>query len=379
MRPHPDRTVTKFLTRSRVPAWRARQAGVRAVWSATLLVLAACGDSTTSPTTGGVDLDRLFAEPTSAELNAVVADWASRTPRAEDVVVEATQPFLLGGTIVELQIVSHVMDGARHYGAVFSPLQPMGSLPLLLYLHGGDDGVSVEEMVLVAAGAGVDPNRVVWVVPSFRSEPLRAGSQTWRSGGTPSPWDRDVDDTLALLDAAASLVPAADRECVGAVGLSRGGGVALLLSARDPRVRATIDFFGPTDFFSTWVRDIAADALRDRPTSLPGLRYMNEAWLQPLRRGEVGYTEARLALLRRSPAHFASRLGPVQAHHGTADDVVPVSQTQALIDAMAGIGRGAPDFEAYLYPGVGHNVFVMAGAPERSARFLAGLAAACGG
>lgn len=376
MTSHADRPGITFPTRLRAVAACARR--LRAVATATLLVLAACGDST-SPPVGGVDLGRLFAEPTTAELNAVVADWASRQPRAEDVVIETTQPFLLGAALVQLHVVSHVVDGARHYGAVLAPLQASGPLPLLLYLHGGDGGVSVEEVALVSAGAGVNAGNVVWVVPSFRSEPLRAGSQSWTSGGTPSPWDRDVDDTLALLDVAASLVPNADRECVAAIGLSRGGGVALLLSARDPRVRATIDFFGPTDFFSTWVRDIAADALRDRPTSLPGLRHMNEAWLQPLRRGEVSYAETRLALLRRSPARFASRLGPVQVHHGTVDDVVPVSQSQALIDAMARIGRGAPDFEAFLYPGIGHNVFVMAAAPERTARFLGGLAAACAG
>jgi hypothetical protein len=44
---------------------------------------------------------------------------------------------------------------------------------------------------------------------------------------------------------------------------------------------------------------------------------------------------------------------------------------------MQGIGRGAPSFQPYLYPGVGHNPFFMAGAPERTARFFGEFMASC--
>jgi hypothetical protein len=349
-----------------------------AVWIV-LLTTAGCGDTLAPPPEEAVDLDRLFAAPSAAEIAAVEADWASRFPTAAEVQVELTQPFALGGAAMQLDVVSHVVDGVRHYGAVLSPQQPPpGLLPLVLYLHGGDGGVAVEEVVLVAGSTGLDPGGSVWVIPSFRSEPLRLGSRSWNSGGTPSPWDRDVDDTLALLDVAAGLVPAANRECVGSVGFSRGGGVGLLLSARDPRVRATVEFFGPTDFFGAFMRETAEEALVGRLRPLPGLAYLNDRWLQRLRRGAVSYEETRLALLRRSPVWFARRLGPVQVHHGTADDVVPVSQAHALIAAMQGIGRGAPSFQPYLYPGVGHNPFFMAGATERVARFFGEFMATCG-
>jgi dipeptidyl aminopeptidase/acylaminoacyl peptidase len=360
------------------PRSRAGFGRCAAVWII-LLAAAGCGDSPVPPAEVSVDLDRLFAAPTAAEIAVVEADWASRLPAASEVQVELTQPFALGSAAMRLDVVSHVVDGVRHYGAVLSPEQPpAGPLPLVLYLHGGDGGVAVEEVVLVAGSTGLDPDGIVWVIPSFRSEPLRLGSRSWNSGGTPSPWDRDVDDTLALLDVAAGLVPAANRECIGSVGFSRGGGVGLLLSARDPRVRATVEFFGPTDFFGPFMRETAEEALVGRLRPLPGLVYLNEAWLQRLRRGAVSYEETRLALLRRSPAWFAGRLGPVQVHHGTADDVVPVSQAHALISAMQAIGRGAPSFQPYLYPGVGHNPFFMAGAPERMARFFGEFMATCG-
>jgi dipeptidyl aminopeptidase/acylaminoacyl peptidase len=218
---------------------------------------------------------------------------------------------------------------------------------------------------------------VVWVIPSFRSEPLTFAGQTWRSEGEPSPWDRDVDDTLGLIAAAAQLFPATDESCIGAIGVSRGAGVALLLSARDPRLRATVAFFGPTDFFGPFVREVAEEALRGQIRSLPGLTYLNERWLQPLRRGQITYEDARRALLTRSAAWFVDRIGPVQLHHGTADDVVPVSQAHAFIAAMTRIGRAAPDFEAYIYQGGGHNPLSMPGSPERTGQFIRSLSLRC--
>jgi dipeptidyl aminopeptidase/acylaminoacyl peptidase len=341
-----------------------------------LSLVVACGDSA-GPSRTDVDMDRLFAPPTAAEIAAVHADWAARAPRAEGVRVEVTQSFTLGGTSLQLQVVSHMVDGHRHYGAVLSPPQPAGPLPMVLYLHGGDGGVAVEELGLIAGSTGVHPADAVWAIPSFRSEPLRVGSQSWTSAGPPSPWDRDVDDALALLDVAAGLVPAAQRSCVGTLGISRGAGVGLLLSARDHRARATVAFFGPTDFFGPFMREIAQDALRGQLRQLPGMTYMNDTWLQPLRSGRVSYEEVRLALLRRSAVYFADRLGHVQLHHGTADDIVPVSQAHAMIDAMGRIGRGAPAFEAWLYPGIGHNPLFMVGAPDRVSRFLGTLGQVC--
>jgi dipeptidyl aminopeptidase/acylaminoacyl peptidase len=351
-----------------------RKGGLLRAWAALslLAVATACGDSTgPRRQDDAVDLQRLFAPPTAGERAAVEADWAARAPSAQGVRVEASQLSAIGLAPMQLQVVSHVVDGHRHYGAILTPVSPVrAALPLVLYLHGGDEGVSVDEVAIAAVAAGVDPNAAVWVVPSFRAEPLRAAGQLWQSGGTASPWDRDVDDTLALLDVAASLVPTARRACVGSIGFSRGGGVALLLSARDTRVRATVEFFGPTDFFGPFVREVVEEVLRGRPRALPGLGHLSQAWVQPLRQGLVSYEEVRLEMLRRSPAHFAERLGPVQLHHGTADAVVPVSQAESLIDAMARIDRGAPAFESYLYVGAGHNPFMMQAAPPRVRSFL---------
>lgn len=318
-----------------------------------------------------VDLDALFAPPTESEIGAVEAEWASRNPVAEDVEVLVDDNFSIGDVSHRLRIVSHVVaDGGRHYGAVLAPtIAEPGTVPLLVYAHGGDQGTSIEELALAILTLGLDIP-AVWVVPSFRSETLRYGPQSWTSDGPPSPWDRDVDDALALLEAAISITPAADPEHRLVAGISRGGGVALLMGARDPRIDAIVEFFGPTDFFDDWMREILVDAFDGDLRDLPGLDHLNGLLIQPLRDGQLGIPAMRHEMLLRSPRWFAARLPRVQVHHGSADPVVAVSQTLRLGEAMALIGRDDPLFRAYLYPGGVHNPITLPGALDRAATFL---------
>jgi hypothetical protein len=134
--------------------------------------------------------------------------------------------------------------------------------------------------------------------------------------------------------------------------------VGLLMGARDPRFAEIVAFFGPTDFFGDYVRDVVADALAGTPRELPGLDVLNTRFIEPWSRGEVTTEAARLELVRRSSVLVAADLPNVQIHHGTADTVVAVSQAQAMIDAMATLGRDTtttPRFRADLYPGGGHD------------------------
>lgn len=76
----------------------------------------------------------------------------------------------------------------------------------------------------------------------------------------------------------------------------------------------------------------------------------------------------RRELLQRSPLYFADRLPPVQIHHGTADDIVPLSQSQRLRDTIAASGS-----ELFAYDGGDHLPFGLTGSKERAATFLRGL------
>jgi dipeptidyl aminopeptidase/acylaminoacyl peptidase len=293
-----------------------------------------------------------------------------------DVRVESTQQITLGGAPSTLRVLSHSITGGRPYGAVITADGAAArSLPVMVYLHGGDDGVAVDELLLLTLAFGDAFRGFAWVLPSFRSEPLQTRGGSWTSGGEASPWDRDVDDAIALLGAALASAPAADPARVGALGFSRGGGVALLMGIRDDRVDRVVSFFGPTNFLGAEFRAAAERLLTGDAPALPGVGVLDERVIQPYADGALPLAEARLALARRSAVLFAEDLPTVQIHHGTADQVVAVTQAESLIAALQRLGRGTPRTpdEWYLYQGVGHDPLAMAGSVARTTRFLAPL------
>ena len=319
------------------------------------------------------ELDLLFVPATQAEMDAVRADWAGRSAPSEGVQVELSEDFSLGGSDANLRVVSHVVSGHRHYGAIITPAgAEEESLPVLAYLHGGDNGVSIADVQIAAFGLGEDLREsFVYVLPSFRSEPLRYGETRWVSEGISSPWDYDVDDVIALVNVAFETTPEAKPGGYNLLGGSRGGGVALLAGIRDERVERIVSFFGPTDFFDDWVREIVREAARRMPRRLTGVAHLDSTIVQPYIRGDMTRSEARLELVRRSSVLFAADIPPLQIHHGTIDFVVSVSQAHSLIRAMEALGRGAPDFEAYIYESGGHDFLTLDEAIPRAVAFLA--------
>jgi hypothetical protein len=142
------------------------------------------------------------------------------------------------------------------------------------------------------------------------------------------------------------------------------------MAIRNPSIDIVVEFFGPTDFFGPFVREVTEEALEGAPRPLPGLAYLNDTSIQPLKRGEVSIEEVRLEMLRRSPVYFADRLPQVQIHHGTADTTVPVGEAERLIQVMMGLGRSEPGFQWFLYEGGGHDPLGLAGSIPRTSSFL---------
>lgn len=323
----------------------------------------------------GVDLAQLFAAPAPAEVDAIVRDWAGRDVSVQGYEEVASDTVQAGRARVSLRIVSHTVDGLRHYGGVIVPEGAApGSLPVLVYLHGGDRGVGLDGEVLLALSlVPVLAEEFVVVVPSFRAEPLHYAGRTYHSDGPPSPWDRDVDDALALLNTALQTTPAADPGRIAALGFSRGGAVAMLMGVRDPRVEAIVEFFGPTDFTGAFVQDLVEEALRGTLRPLPGIDDLDQTIIQPLKAGRLDVASVRLELIRRSAVHFAGRLPQLQVHHGTADAVVPVGEAEALDGVLKALGRAAPGYEYYRYEGGEHNPFSLSGSLQRTTTFLSRL------
>ena len=324
---------------------------------------------------GGADLDALFAPPTADEITQVKEEWDTRTPEVSGVRPELDSEVPVGLGSVRVRILSHTVGGLRHYGAVVTPVgaEP-GSLPVILYAHDGDSGVEIEDTFLLNQILQLQGLSAALVIPSYRSEPLRLGDQVFLSEGPPSPVDRDVDDTISLLSVALEQAPELDEERVAIVGFGRGGGVGLLTAARDPRIDAVVEFFGLTDLFDEYAREIFEEALDGelRDLDLPGLDYLNEILVLPWKLGVLSDAEARLELVRRSGVYFVDRLPPVQLHHGTEDTVVAVSQAYRLIEAMEVAGKTDQDFEKHIYAGAGHDITALIGegAHTRAIEFL---------
>lgn len=345
----------------------------RAAAAALLLALPACAPRL-APGAADRILDALFAPPSAAEVAAVEADWRARDTGVHGYRVEWESRE---GDGSRSMVVSHTVGGARHYGMVRVPPGAAGrKLPVLVVAHGGSRGVTGWELFR----SGPLAEGWVQVLPSYRSERLVAAPLRWyRSEGAQSPWDRDVDDVMALLGAALAHVPEADSARVAVLGRSRGAGVALLVGIRDPRVRAVVGFSGPTDFFLPAVRRLAERAVRSRVPRLPGAGYLADSVLFALRDGRTTVPRARLELLRRSPAWFPARLPPVQLHHGTEDDEVAVAHGDRLAQAVRALGGAEPRLEYHRYPGGGHRPRTLAGSRERAEAFLQRVAHPPGG
>ena len=316
------------------------------------------------------ELDILFVPAADAEIAAVRADWASRDTSPAGVTVELAEAYGADSTAT-LRVVSHMVGEVRHYGAILVPdSAAAGSLPILMYLHGGDNGVDLDELNIMRFVLGELRDSFVYVVPSFRSESLSYGDQEWVSTGPGGHWDYDVDDALGLLSAALDLTPQARARGVTAIGVSRGGGVALLAGIRDERIENIVPFFGPTNFFDDWVRDIVREAVQGFPRDLPGVVHLDSTIVEPYLRGQIGVAEARLEMVRRSSVLFAEDLPAVQLHHGDVDESVSISQAHSMIQAMEALGREPPEFEAFIYEGAGHDLFALADALPRVREFL---------
>ena len=343
------------------------------------LALPACdsGGTTDGPPPGntvanGVDFTRLFGPATPAEIAAIRADWAGRTNTATGIQVSAPATLPDGARVyaVSHELTAGPGASGRHYGFVRVPAGAV-NVPVIVVHHGGDSGVKLEADVFGLSQLYPTLfSQTVQVFPSYRAEPLVTSTilapslgATQTSGGTASPWDYDVDDAMTLLSAVLArdeFSAATDEGRVGALGFSRGGNTALLHTARDPRVDAVTEYFGPTDFLNGTVQGLALVVLGvDSPTrqgaiQLPGARFLFENVLQPLQgpggtyNGSANYDAARLAIIRRSASQFTAGLRNVQIHHHRRDGVVrfPFS---VVLDAAVQAARpqGAYEFNAY--------------------------------
>ncbi|MEM8598608.1 MAG: hypothetical protein AAGF99_01700 [Bacteroidota bacterium] len=297
----------------------------------------------------------LFSSPTQAEIDAVRADLLARTTdgsyAVRNVNVEDQQTLSDGSTVF---VVSHTMadtDGTdfTNFAAIRVP-QGAANLPVLIINHGGDQGFSLDtELALLLGGFPSIAASTVQAWPVFRSETIRdAFGQTYTAGGAPSPWDRDVDDAITLMNAVLDTFPdETDAERLGTLGYSRGGAVSLLMAQRGVGIDAVTDYFGPTDFFDETIQLLALGALvgDEGALSLPGAIFLRDELLQPYLSGDLAEADARAEVVKRSSSLYTAFLPNTQVLHHRRDVVVPFDQAVAFDEAA----QTAPPMGTYEY------------------------------
>ncbi|MEU7812779.1 class IV lanthionine synthetase LanL [Pseudonocardia sp. NPDC049154] len=220
---------------------------------------------------------------------------------------------------------------------------------VLLALHGGPIGawrLSYDPLMHELAAAGllvVAPNLRGGTGPGPRDE--HTGRGAW--GGP------DLADLLALARDLAEPTGAPLR----LLGASYGAFLALLAAGVEPGLWSHVVAVAPFASARRLYPEAGA-AVRAMIDRLDGLAPVED---------ELGERD----VTRFAPAVTAR----VLLAHGTADDVVPVSQVRAVRDALRAAGSEPCHLE---YPGAGHGVLDDAAAPDLPRTVLAFLAAAPG-
>lgn len=277
-------------------------------------------------------LARILKEPSRQEIAEVLEERRSQDLSPKNVQVHDTISLSNGN---QMYILSHDVEGRKHYGAVIVPSNSRGKrFPVVIFTTGGDgihkEFFLAEDFNHKAAqfpsflGEKLDQEFVV-LVPCFRGQVLIVGEDKYLSQGrTSDAFDGAATDALAFLNVAIKTVPQTDGQRIAIYGGSRGGAVALLASARDKRINRAIVVATPTNMKR--LNDLYPEQFR--------ILFLNHVLS-----GKVTEADARKKFIASTVIFFSGELPPVQLHQDINDPIVPAFFARQLIDQMRSEGK----------------------------------------
>ena len=290
----------------------------------------------------GIDLTALFAPPTAAERDTVAAR-AVRAVEPAVVSVEATPVRTDPDATRLLRLDLRGASGETlAYGLARVPAvgAAPGTLRTVVLLPEAPGDVSEADFYAGPEARGVEQT-TVQIALAYRGATVAVRDASgvvrrFTSAAAAEPYRTDVADLLALTERLSS-VPRTDPARLAAVGVGRGGAVALLAAERaQGRFAGVGTISAPTTLFDATV---LADARRLIEAGVRSRLPSSDALFAPLaalRAGQISLAEARLRMLALSPIALADRLPTLVAVHAAPDAVVPT----AHLDRLAAEGDG---------------------------------------
>ncbi len=261
-----------------------------------------------------------------------------------EIIIEET---LDAGANYNRYYASYLSEGLRQYGLLTIPYgeTPPTGWPAIVFNHGYIPPTQYRTTERYIA-------YVDWLARSgyivFRID-YRGNDQ---SEGIPSGAYGDPGYTVDVLNAVAALkqFPPADNNRIGMWGHSMGGYLTLRAMVLSEDIKAGAIWAGVVvsypDLLTRWRRGSASGPT---PTPSARRRWRSDWYAQygtPEENPDFWDTIS-------SNSYLEDLSGPVQLHHGTADETVPLEFSEILYQELQDAGKVV---ELYTYPGDNHNL-----------------------
>lgn len=261
-----------------------------------------------------------------------------------EITIEET---LVSGVNYDKYIVSYQSDGFKIYALLTVPQgeKPKNGWPVVIFNHGyiAPSEYRTTERYIAYTDAFSRNGYIV-----FKSDYRGHGN----SEGEPSGAYGSNNYTIDVLNAVSSIkkYKDADPDRIGMWGHSMGGFITLRNMVVNKDIKAGVIWAGVVASY----QDLLNNWRRRNPSASPFPGNTSRSWRQTLT-AQFGAPENNSSFWNSISANsFLSDVsGPIQLHHGTADESVPVEFSKKLDRQLKEAGKTS---ELYIYEGDDHNI-----------------------